>query len=183
MTKKVLHQSIQGNREWYTLIVHYFIIKSFKAQYYLRKRALLKQTTQYISCWFKISLNIKCKKMCQFGLCYCVKCSSNISLNQNTTWVYDPTRTTATNQTYCLWTDLNFAEPYRNFDFLFLLYKRSKTSIVIQINVKTVNYWYLVFVVTPRHDPDVFQSCCVNEDRSSNLLKRLSNISIMKYCA
>ena len=63
------------------------------------------------------------------------------------------------------------------------LYKRSKTSIVIQINVKTVNYWYLVFVVTPRHDPDVFQSCCVNEDRSSNLLKRLSNISIMKYCA
>ena len=146
MTKKVLHQSIQGNREWYTLIVHYFIIKSFKAQYYLRKRALLKQTTQYISCWFKISLNIKCKKMCQFGLCYCVKCSSNISLNQNTTWVYDPTRTTATNQTYCLWTDLNFAEPYRNFDFLFLL-TEIKTKRFIRLSL----WLYVLYIKDQKH--------------------------------
>ena len=49
------------------------------------------------------------------------------------------------------------------------------------MNVKTVNYWYFVFAAKPRHDPDVFQSCYVNEDIGSNLFKRLSNIPNAKY--
>ena len=36
---------------------------------------------------------------------------------------------------------------------------------ITHMNVETVNYWYFVFAVTPKHDPDVFQMCfrCVSE--------------------
>ena len=48
-----------------------------------------------------MSLNIKRKQMCPFRLCYCVKCSCNISLNQNTTLVFYSTSTTAIYQGHC----------------------------------------------------------------------------------
>lgn len=45
---------------------------------------------------------------------------------------------------------------------------------ITHINAETVNYWYLVFVVTPRHNPNVFQSCYMTQDKASNFLQHLS---------
>ena len=74
------------------------------------------------------------------------------------------------------------------FDYMFFIknirrYNFVKNIIfkIIKMNVKIVNCWYLVFLVTPRKDLDMFQSCYMNENKMSNLIKHLSNIPNRKY--